>query len=187
MLLSRFPKEIINKCNLRALMVDGWVYIEIRKRMYNLKQTGLLANQLLQKRLAPLGYYPARHTPGLWLHKTRPVASSLFVDNFAVKYVGKDNAEHFRNVLLRSYELTEYLGGSVYYCMALEWDYQKRTYNISMPGYVAKVLINFQHDNPTHPQRTPSRYVAPVYGTKTQYATRDETPPLTAKYTPPPK
>jgi hypothetical protein len=65
MLLSRFPEEIVQKYNLNALAVDGWVYIEIRKGMYCLKQAGLLANQLLQTRLAPFGYYPARHTPGL--------------------------------------------------------------------------------------------------------------------------
>jgi hypothetical protein len=47
MLLSRFPEEIVNKYNLNALAVDGWVYIEIRKAMYGLKQAGLLANQLL--------------------------------------------------------------------------------------------------------------------------------------------
>jgi hypothetical protein len=58
MLLSRFPEEFVNKYNLKALEVDSWVYIEIRKRMYGLKQAGLLANKLLQKRLAPFGYYP---------------------------------------------------------------------------------------------------------------------------------
>jgi hypothetical protein len=57
--------------------------------MYGLKQAGLLANQLLQTRLAPFRYYPARHTPGLWLHKTRPIYFTLVVDDFAVKYVGK--------------------------------------------------------------------------------------------------
>jgi hypothetical protein len=65
MLLSRFPEEIVQKYNLNTLAVDGWVYIEIRKIMYRLKQAVLLANQLLQTRLAPFGYYPARHTPGL--------------------------------------------------------------------------------------------------------------------------
>jgi hypothetical protein len=50
-----------------------------------------------------------------------------------------------------------------------------------MPGYVSNVLRKFQHDAPKHPQYTPSRYVTPVYGAKTQYATKDETPPLTAK------
>jgi hypothetical protein len=106
MLLSHFPEENVQKYNLNALAVDGLVYIEIRKGMYGLKQAGLLANQLLQTRLAPFGYYPARHTPGLWLHKTRPISFTLVVDYFAVKYVGKHHAEHLRNDLLRTYELT---------------------------------------------------------------------------------
>jgi hypothetical protein len=50
-----------------------------------------------------------------------------------------------------------------------------------MPGYVSNVLSKFQHDAPKHPQHTPSRYVTPVYGAKTQYATKDETPPLTSQ------
>jgi hypothetical protein len=100
MLLSRFPEEIVQTYNLNALAVDGWVYIEIRKGMYGLKQVGLLAKQLLQIRLSPFGYYPARPTPGLWLHKTRPISFTLIVDDFAVKYVGKQHAEHLRNALL---------------------------------------------------------------------------------------
>jgi hypothetical protein len=64
--LPRFEYIKIQKYNLNALAVDGWVYIEIRKGMYGLKQAGLLTNQLLQTRLEPFGYYPARHTPGLW-------------------------------------------------------------------------------------------------------------------------
>jgi hypothetical protein len=52
MLLSRFPEEIVHKYNLDALAIDGWVYTEIRKGMYGLKQAGLLANQLLQTRLS---------------------------------------------------------------------------------------------------------------------------------------
>jgi hypothetical protein len=114
MLLSRFPEEIVDKYNLGALAVDGWVYTEIRKGMYGLKQAGLLANQLLQTRLAPFGYYPARHTPGLWLHKMRPIAFSLVVDDFAVKYVGKQHADHLRNTLLKSYELTTDWAEKVY-------------------------------------------------------------------------
>jgi hypothetical protein len=181
MLLSRFPEEIIQKYKLNDLAVDGWVYIEIRKGMYGLKQAGLLANQLLQTRLALFGYYPARHTPGLWLHHTRPISFTLLVDDFAVKYVGKQHAEHLRNALLRTYELTTYWTATVYSGMTLKWDYKNRTCDISMPGYVSNVLIKFQHDAPKHPQHTPSRYVTPVYGARTQYATKDDTPPLTAQ------
>jgi hypothetical protein len=161
MLLSRFPEEIVQKYNLNALAIDGWVYIEIRKGMYGLKQAGLLTNQLLQTRLAPFGYYPECHTPGLWLHKTRPIYFPLVVDNFAVKYVGKQHADHLRNDLLTNYELTTDWSGMVYSGMTLKWDYKNRTCDISMPGYVSNVLSKFQHDAPKHPQHTSSRYVTP--------------------------
>jgi hypothetical protein len=50
-----------------------------------------------------------------------------------------------------------------------------------MPGYVSSILSKFRHDAPKHPQHTPSRYIIPVYSDKTQYARKDETPPLTSK------
>jgi hypothetical protein len=50
-----------------------------------------------------------------------------------------------------------------------------------MPGYVSNFLSKFQHDSPKHPQHTPSRYVTQVYGAKTQYATKVETPPLASQ------
>jgi hypothetical protein len=128
--------------------------------MYGLKQAGLLANQLLQTRIAPFGYYPARHTPGLWLHKTRPIYFTLVVDDFSVKYVGKKHAEHLPNALLQTYELkTDWTATvTVYSGMTLKWDYKNRTCDISMPGYVSNVLSKFQHDAPKHPQHSPSRY-----------------------------
>jgi hypothetical protein len=64
--------------------------------------------------------------------------------------------------------------------MTLKRDYKNRTCDIIMPGYVSNVLSKFQHDAPKHPQHTSSRYVTSVYGAKTQYATKDETPPLMA-------
>jgi hypothetical protein len=103
------------------------------------------------------------------------------VDDFAVKYVGTQYANHLREALLQSYELTTDLEGKLYSGMSLKWDYKNRTCNISMPGYVSNVLSKFQHDAPKHPQHTPSKYITPVYGAKTQYATQDDTPPLTAK------
>jgi hypothetical protein len=65
--------------------------------------------------------------------------------------------------------------------MTLKWDYKHRTCDISMTGYVSNILSKFQHDTPKHPQHTPSRYVTPVYGAKTQYVTKDKTPPLAAQ------
>jgi hypothetical protein len=70
---------------------------------------------------------------------------------------------------------------TVYSGMTMKWDYNKRTCDMSMHGYVSNVLSKFQHDSPKHPQHTPSRYVTPVYCAKTQYATKDETPLLNAQ------
>jgi hypothetical protein len=102
--------------------------------MYGLKQAVLLANQLLQTRVAPFGYYPARHTPGIWLHKTRPISFSLIVDDFAVKYMGNQHDDHLRNDLLKTYELTTDWAAKVYSGMSLKWYDKNRTCDISMPG-----------------------------------------------------
>jgi hypothetical protein len=110
----------------------------------------------------------------LWLHKKSSIAFTLVVDDFAVKYVGKYNAHHLRNTLLRHYEIKTDWGGTVYSGMTLKWDYQQHTCDISMPGYVTNVLNKFQHDAPKHPKHTPFKYVTPIYGDKTQYAARDK-------------
>jgi hypothetical protein len=94
--------------------------------MYGLKQAGLLANQLLQTRVATFGYYPARHTTGLWLHKIRAIAFSLIVDISAIKYVGKQHVDHLINTLLQSYELTTDWEAKVYSGMSLKWDYKNK-------------------------------------------------------------
>ena len=42
--LACIPDEIIEQYNLRTLSSDGWVYLEIRKGMPSLKQSGGIAN-----------------------------------------------------------------------------------------------------------------------------------------------
>jgi hypothetical protein len=79
------------------------------------------------------------------------------------------------------FELTADWTATVYSGMTLKWDYNKRTCDISMNGYVSNILSKFQLDSPKHTKHTPSRYVTPIYGAKTQCVTKDETPPLTAQ------
>ena len=103
--------KIIEKYDLKAKSVDTWVYLKKQKNMNGLKQSDILSNKLLQKWLPPSGYYPYKHTAGLWLHKTRKIEFTLVVDEFLVKYVGTKNAHHLHNALLRSYEITTDWGG----------------------------------------------------------------------------
>ena len=67
--------------------------------MLGLLQAGLLAQELLQIRLAADGYTQNKLTSGLWTHQTRPIQFCLVVDNSGVKYVGKEHAEHLKGIL----------------------------------------------------------------------------------------
>ena len=67
--LKIVPQEIIDTYNL-SILVDkqGWIYMRIKKSMYGLKTSCIITNQELVKHMAPLGYHPVQHTPGLWVH-----------------------------------------------------------------------------------------------------------------------
>ena len=88
------PACIMEQYQLAGLVHNGFVYVEISKGMYGLPQSGILANNCLQAHLMEHGYKQATHTPGLLNHETRPVAFLLIVDDFSVKYVGEDHAQH---------------------------------------------------------------------------------------------
>jgi hypothetical protein len=155
------PDESIDEYNLRPLVSNSYVYIEIRKGMYGLPQAGILANKLLTKRLALHGYAPTAHTHGLWRHKTRPIAFTLVVDDFGVKYVGKEHADHLYRVLTEHYEASTDWDGNLYCGVTLKWDYQARTVDLFMPGYMAAALHKFQHAPPRQPCHAPSSYNKP--------------------------
>jgi hypothetical protein len=55
--IALIPADIIAHYNLNKKVLDGHVYMEIRKGMYGLPQAGILANKLLKKRLARHGYF----------------------------------------------------------------------------------------------------------------------------------
>jgi hypothetical protein len=103
--IAIIPYEIIEQYNLLVLVHHDYVYMEIWKGMYGLPQAGILANQLLAKRLALHGYTQTPHTPGLWKHHSWPIAFSLVVvDDFGVKYVGNQHANHLFNALKEHYK-----------------------------------------------------------------------------------
>ena len=97
------PDHIIDQYHLRDKVKNGYVYTEIRRAMYGLPQAGILAIKLLKQRPAKHGYYEVVHTPGLWKHNTRPISFTLVVDNFDIKYVGKEHADHLLNALRQHY------------------------------------------------------------------------------------
>ena len=70
--LHVIPQEIIDEYSLHDLVdKDGWVYLNIVKGIYGLKQAGTIANMELTKYLDKFGYYPIQHTSRLWRQKTQ--------------------------------------------------------------------------------------------------------------------
>ena len=93
---------------------DGYIYCEIRKSMYGLKEVGIISYQNLVKNLAPYGYEPTTYTPGFWCHKTRKTTFTLAVDNFGIKYFGPDDLEHLLTSLKNYYAIKVDLTGANY-------------------------------------------------------------------------
>jgi hypothetical protein len=142
--------------------------------MYGLPQAGILANELLQRNLAKDGYRPTQHTHGLWKHDTRPISFLLVVDDFGVKYVGREHAEHLMACIKKNYNISSDWNGSAYCGLTLEWDYKSRTVDLSMTGYIKAALHKYQHAAPARPEHAAHTWNPPMHGAKTQYV-EDET------------
>ena len=171
MKLSDMPENIIKQYNLREKATsDGWIYVAVKKGMYGLPMAGILAQELLETRLNAHGYQQSRFTPGLWTHKWRPICFSLVVDDFGVKYVGKEHADHLVSVIKENYEVTTDWEGKRYVGLTLDWDYTLRQVHLSMPDYVPDALKRFKRVRPRRIQNAPHASAAIIYGAKQQFA-----------------
>jgi hypothetical protein len=170
-------QETIDKYDLIELAQDRKLYIEIQKGMYGLPQAGILTNELLQSNLAKDGYRPMQHTHGLWKHDTRPISFMLEVDDFGVKYVGREHAEHLLECIKKNYNISSDWKGSAYCGLTLDWDYKNRTVDLSMPGYIKAALHKYHHAAPARPEHAPHTWNPPIYGSKTQYVEDETTSP----------
>ena len=180
--LGDIPEEIIKKYKLKDIATKGAVHIMATRGMYGLPQAGLLANQLLEKRLNKAGYRQSKLVPGLWKHDWRPIQFTLVVDDFGVKYLGKEHADHLKKTLESSYGVTTEWDGKRYIGIILDWDYKQRRVHLSMPGYVKRALRQFKHEIKKRKQNQQFPSAEIEYGAKKQYATPEsEAPPLDAK------
>jgi hypothetical protein len=143
--IALIPRAIVEEHNLTPSVHKGHIYLEIQRDMYGLPQAGILANQLLTKRLDPQGFYKCRHTPGLWWHKWRLIMFSLVVDSFGVKYVGNEHVDYLIARFKKHYAFSKDWEGKLYCGIRFQWDYQNRTVDLFIPGYIPATLHKFQH------------------------------------------
>jgi hypothetical protein len=67
--------------------------------MYRLPHSGIIAQELLEKRLLKAGYIQSKIMPGYWKHTWQPISFMLVIDNFGIKYSSKEHVHHLTQVL----------------------------------------------------------------------------------------
>ena len=179
--LRDIPDDIIEEYKLKEKTdTKGAVYIVANRGMYGLPQSVLLANELLENRLNKQGYQYSKLVPGIWKQKCRPIQFTLMVDDFGVKYVGKEHALHLKQTLEENYKVTTDWDGTRYTGIKLDWDYKKKQVNLFLPGYTEKALKKFNHTKKKN-QNQPYPNATIIYGAKKKYATQPSTAPLLDK------
>ena len=168
--MADLQDEIIVEYRLRKIAnANGFVFVEVTTGMYGLPQAGLLANELLEKRLNKNGYFQSKFVAGLWAHKTQPIQFTLVVDDFGVKYVGEEHANHLLKTLEQHYKVTADWTGNRCIGIHLRWDQVNHQVHLFMPGYVHKSLTIFQHKQQCK-QDQPFPHTPIKYGACKQYA-----------------
>ncbi len=127
MLIKLIPQSFIDEYDLQYKTKVGFDYIDIMKGMQRLTPAGILANQLLKKILDKIGYSKVPHTPSLM--------QNLVVDDFGIKYVNIQDAEHLRNTLKGQYKLEIDWTGKINCGITFYWNCEDKYVDISSPGY----------------------------------------------------
>ncbi len=168
--IDDIPDEIIVEYNIRnKVSSNGHKYIKIQKGIYGLPQAGILAQELLEKQLNEHGYSQSKTFLGLWTHITQPISFTLVVNDFGVKYVGKEHTMDLISILKEHHNISKDWLGNKYIEITLDWDYHNRRVHLSMLGYTTKSLHHFGYERPQWLQNSPHPHVAPTYGVNAQY------------------
>jgi hypothetical protein len=71
------------------------------------------------------------------------------VDNFSVKYIGREHLQHLYGALQKeTYEIVENWTGNLYCGITLKWNYKKHHVDLAMPAYVMKQPTKYSHIAP---------------------------------------
>jgi hypothetical protein len=165
--LSDMPKDVIAHYHpLDIATPNGYVYCKTCQGMYGLLQAGIIAQELLAKRLKEHGYNQSKTMPGLWTHEWRPITFSLIVCNFGVKYIRGEHAQYLLQMVQKYVTCLFKKEGERYCGLTIKWDYVGKKVHLSMPSYVEKALKCFQHPSPIVSQDQMHQHVKKMYGAK---------------------
>eukprot|EP00804_Cyclotella_cryptica_P006175 CCRYP_015258-RB/>CCRYP_015258-RB protein AED:0.28 eAED:0.28 QI:0/0/0/1/1/1/3/0/731 len=160
--LSDMPNDIIEHYALHTIATED-----------GLPQAGIIAQQLLEKRLVAEGYHQSTITPGYWKHDWRPISFALCVDNFGVKYVRREHADHLLKTLNTFYQTSQDLNETRYLGLTIAWDYTKRRdqpYPHTAPTYGAAQQYTHPPDTSPPLRKPDALFIKEVIGVFLYYA-----------------
>ncbi len=103
-----FPKDVIDEYNLcNKVDTNGNVHCKVRRKMYGLPQAGIIVQELPEAHLLKARYTQSKITPGYWKHTWQPISFTLVVDNFGIRYSGKEHVHHLTQVLKQHFQIKE--------------------------------------------------------------------------------
>ena len=168
MKLSDFPETVIAHYNLgEKATPDGFVYVTIKQVNYGLPQSGILAQTLLETCLNAHGCHQSKITSSLWTHEWRSIYFTLVVDDFGVKYIGKEHFYHLVRFIKENYDIIEDREGKRYLGLIFDWNYDTRNVHLSMPNYIPDAFKRFKRKKSKIWQGSPHQHTVPNYVAKT--------------------
>jgi len=77
----------------------------------------------------------------MWHHTTQPLAFTLAVDDFGIKYFSKQDANDLVSPLQEKNSITIDWSGDMYLGLSINWQYDKGYVEIAMQDYLPKALV----------------------------------------------
>jgi hypothetical protein len=180
--LHHYTDAVLDKYQLRPFIHGDRILHKVVKSAFGLKNAGKLARDRLDiDCLNKAGYYEDAIVPCIYRHDTNGTIFVLVVDDFAVSCTTTTAKEHLINTLKTAgYTIDIDHQGKKYCGLTVNYNRKAGYLDISMPGYVDKLLTRFQSRD-IKPTDSPIIYTPPVYGAKAQLTTPpDESDALTA-------
>jgi hypothetical protein len=188
--MTQIPEEIIDELNLIPL-VDSkgvrFIYAEVNRAMYGLKQSNIISEKELQSNLAKHDIYQTE-IKGLFRHKTRSIIFGLHVDDvLSIAYAPNNQRKLEDAIFLKQameqcgYKLKVNLAGLdqpslpttyqlKYTGINITHDTKERYVKIDMNDYYDKLVASFTN---IKPRETPGKPCDIKYGATEQHEHHD--------------
>ena len=145
--ISVIPQEFITAYNIKDKVHNGYIFEQVTKGIYGFPQAGQIAHDFLVKKLSPYVHHTSRKNPVIWTHNSRPINFTSVVDDFSVKYSGKEHALHLKALIEEKYSVSVYRERKMYIVISLSGNMKKSRSNYPCQDIYVQHYIHYNMRN----------------------------------------